>query len=64
MRSRACRHPSIFPALRCAALQFPKGFRTIQVKSGKAYIRKTPDPRGDAPPLEDGGQGAQACGAK
>lgn len=22
-------------------VQFPQGFRTIQVKSGKAYIRKT-----------------------
>jgi hypothetical protein len=44
-----------------SALQFPKGFRTIQVKSGKAYIRKTADPAsGDNAPASAGNA---TCGA-
>lgn len=43
-----------------SALQFPKGYRTIQVKSGKAYIRKTPVPD-DESPAPKGGDAT--CGA-
>ncbi|EFN59977.1 hypothetical protein CHLNCDRAFT_133096 [Chlorella variabilis] len=39
---------------------FPKGYRTIQVKSGKAYIRKTPVPD-DESPAPKGGDAT--CGA-